>query len=175
MTFEIVKTLFLALLASSTALSAPLKAVSAGAETTVAEEKLKTLKKHDVKITDALESKGATKKTIEYSGYDTKEVLDLAFGGRDKWAKTTEILFECADGYKAKVPTSHLLKSEGYLVFERKGDPTFSLVNHTQGGKKVKLAPYYLVWNDEKLQNIPSSGFWPYQVVGVRLAETTKK
>ena len=169
------KSLFLALLASSTALSAPLKAVSgAGTESTVAEEKLKTLKKHDVKITDALESKGATKKTIEYSGYDTKEVLDLAFGGRDKWATATEVLFECADGYKAKVPTTHLLKSEGYLVFERKGDASFSVVNNTQGGKKVKLAPYYLVWNDAKLQDIPSAIYWPYQVVAVRLAPTVR-
>lgn len=140
-----------------------------GAKSALNEADLKKIKTHDVKIVDALESNASKKVTAEYNGYKVNDVFDQAFGGRDKWSKADAVLFECADGYKAKVPTSLFLKHTGYLVFARKGDPSFSLVNYTQAAKKVKLAPYYLVWDDVRMQNVASTIYWPYQIVGLDL------
>lgn len=163
--------LFLASLWALAAVAAPQKlSVSYdGKETELSAEALDRLGAKPVKIVDGLESTAKKKVKTEYTGYPVAAVLDAAFGDRTKWSTAKEVVFECADGYKARVPAAELAKRKGYLVYQRKGDSTFSLNNETQGGKHVSLAPYYLVWDDATMQKTENAGNWPYQVVAVRL------
>lgn len=140
-----------------------------GKETELSADALDRLGAKPVTLVDGLESTAKKKVKAEYTGYPVAKVLDAAFGDRKTWAKAKDVVFECADGYRARVPAAELARRKGYLVYQRKGDSTFSLTNETQGGKRVNLAPYYLVWDDATMQKPENAGNWPYQVVAVRL------
>lgn len=140
-----------------------------GKDSELSPEMLAKIGAKTVTLVDGLESTAKKKVKVKYSGFPVAAVLDEAFGGRANWSQAKEIIFECADGYKSRVPAAELAKRKGYLVYERVGDPTFSLTNETQNAKRVNLAPYYLVWDDAAMLKADASGHWPYQVVGVRL------
>jgi hypothetical protein len=158
-------------LVSFTAVAAkqPLAVSVNGRNSEVTVEALDRIGAKPVTIVDVLESSGKKKAKVEYTGYPVATVLDTAFGNRDAWKQSKEVVFECADGFKAKVPTEHLAKKKGYLVYERKGDANFTLTKNSAEGQRVNLAPFYLVWDDRKMQSPKAAAFWPYQVVAVRL------
>jgi hypothetical protein len=101
-----------------------------------------------------------------FSAYEGKQILDYAFGGRDGWAKSKTITFECADGYRPSLETKAFLDGSFYFAHARSDGKPFTLVNNLKDGKETSLAPFYIIWTDAKMQTKEKSHFWPYQVVG---------
>lgn len=104
-----------------------------------------------------------------YTGVDTRALLAKLYPAG--WDKVDEVLFTCADGYQAAVSVKRLKDYDSYLVFEREGDPSFSVTNKHQNNEHVALGPFYLVWDNLKSPELKKTGAfnWPYQVVGVDL------
>lgn len=109
--------------------------------------------------------------TVEYTGYTAESVLDAVFGSA--WtAKGLDIEFRALDGYVSRIPNERFRQYRAYLVFERKGQPEFSVDNLSQNEKKVPLGPYYLVWDNIAAPALlPEGGtYWPYQIAQVLLS-----
>ena len=104
-----------------------------------------------------------------YHGVDFNAVLDAVYG--KAWLRAEELLFTCADGYQPSIPGSRFTQYKSYLVFGREGGE-FEITNKLHGGERVKLAPYYLVWDtnlNAELKTPSDTGAWPYQVTTVDL------
>lgn len=105
---------------------------------------------------------------VTYVAVPFNEVLEAVYG--KKWLGASDLIFKCTDGYQPIVAREVFTKYRAYLAFERKGDASFNLVNQLQNGKKVGLAPFYLIWdttNKAVLKESPSN--WPYQLESVDL------
>ena len=78
----------------------------------------------------------------------------------------TEVVFEALDGYVSRIPAERFSRYQAYLVFERSGQPEFTVDNLAQNQKNVPLGPYYLVWDNVQAPELLHEGatFWPYQV-----------
>ena len=108
---------------------------------------------------------------MRFKGMPISTILNMGFGA--EWEKALAVAFLCADGYRASVPVSKLTKAKAYLAFERLAHP-FTIVKE---GKKVSLAPYYLVWDNKNSEFLKNTGaeIWPYQVVGMELIVAAKQ
>jgi mono/diheme cytochrome c family protein len=109
------------------------------------------------------------KKLVTYRGYYFEPLLTAAYG--EAWKKQEEILFTCSDGYQPSIPVDRFLKRRAFLAFARAGSDSFELTNTLQGDERVKLGPYYLVWDNAKLEDREALGAtgWPYQLEKVDL------
>ena len=107
------------------------------------------------------------KQEVKYRGFPANAVLTKAFGA--EWQKRDEIVFVCADGYRAVLPAAKFSEYEAYLTFERVGANEFALTNTLQGNERVPLGPLYLVWDNVKAPALKAEAAhgWPYQVVGI--------
>ena len=89
------------------------------------------------------------------------------------WRQADELIFECADGYRAAVPVSRFLAHQAFFAVSRV-DTDFA-IDKPVGSATVRtaLAPAYLVWEnmDDALVRSEGDWGWPYQVVGVTIAE----
>lgn len=110
------------------------------------------------------------KKNVTYSALPFNPIMRDIFS--DRWNQAQEALFTCGDGYQPSIPRQLFSEYEALLAFAREGDPEFTAVNELQGGKKVHLGPFYLIWDTSKNPGIlkRSPDFWPYQIVSVELA-----
>jgi mono/diheme cytochrome c family protein len=108
------------------------------------------------------------KKLVKYRGFSMQKLLTAAYG--EGWRKQEEILFTCSDGYQPSLPIARFLSQPAVLAFERVGTD-FELVNTLQGDEKVRLGPYYLVWDNARdpEKEAKSASGWPYQVEKVDL------
>jgi len=90
-----------------------------------------------------------------------------------RWRDAEELVFVCADGYRAGVPVSRLLRHEPHLAFAREGGDF--AIDKPVGGEveRVPLAPAYLVWENLEDPVVRAEGDWgwPYQIVGVEIAD----
>ncbi len=104
-----------------------------------------------------------------YVGFDFKELLDSAYGR--SWITTEELLFTCTNGYEQSIPVNRFLQYSSYLIYSREGG-AFELVNKARENKHLKLAPYYLTWDnarDPELRVAGDAFNWPFQVNAVDL------
>ena len=85
-------------------------------------------------------------KLARYTGISTNELLTQVYG--EDWKKSELLLFVCADGYKAPIPTSFFESELSLLAYKKVGAP-FTVNNLAQNQKNIKLGPYYLVWNNK--------------------------
>lgn len=80
------------------------------------------------------------------------------------------ILFKCIDGFSGTLERTSLLtksqgKSEAFLAIEEEEKwPPLPKASNTKG---LTAGPFYLVWRDPELSNIPPEA-WPYQLSGLR-------
>jgi len=102
--------------------------------------------------------------TTTYKALPLNTVLEKIYGGKLKQAE--ELLFTCSDGYKPSIPQDAFSVAHTFLAFERVGQKSFSLINKLEGGKKIDLAPFYLIWDTGKN---PNKEEWAYMVVGLDL------
>lgn len=102
--------------------------------------------------------------TIIYKALPLNTVLEKIYGAKLKQAE--EFLFTCSDGYKPSIPQDALSGAQPFLAFERVGQQSFSLINKLEGGKKIDLAPFYLIWDTGKH---PKQEEWAYMIVGLDL------
>lgn len=101
-----------------------------------------------------------------YIGIPLASVLDKVYG--NTWRQEEELLFNCADGYRASIPVAQVLRYPPLLAYAQAGNMPFT-VNNIAQNELVNLGPYYLVWPNLQhavLQKNGSTG-WPYQVVGI--------
>lgn len=106
-----------------------------------------------------------------YRGVPARTLLDAVFG--EAWREAGAVLFECADGYRAMIGSDKLLAHDALLAWASGDDHAFTLVNTLQGGESVRLAPFYLVWDNIGVEPLLTDGAndWPYQVVGISLID----
>ena len=123
-----------------------------------------------VRVHEPYEDRGVT-----FLALPLEELLDERFG--EDWREADEVLFICADGYRAGVPVRRLLAHRPHLAFERVG-AEFA-IDRSIGGvvRHVPLAPAYLIWErppareSDGLQEMREASLeWPYQIVRVELA-----
>ncbi len=106
-----------------------------------------------------------------YAGVWVNRLLDSVYG--EAWHQAGAVVFECADGYRALVAPERLLGARALLAWAAADDHAFTLVNRLQGDEPVDLAPYYLVWDNREDPELRAAGAgdWPYQIVGIALAD----
>ena len=93
------------------------------------------------------------------------------------WRSADELVFECADGYRAAVPVARFLEHRAYLAFAR-ADADFVIDKPVAGQvERTTLAPAYLVWENVLDAQVRSEGDWgwPYQIVRVTLASAGER
>src|SRR5262245_20134143 len=92
------------------------------------------------------------------------------------WRSVEDVVFTCADGYQAVIPTQRFTHLDAFLVFERQGNPDFTVVNALQGNERVSLGPYYLVWNITREQlKAEGAHDWPYQVTTISFLDDAQR
>ncbi|MCC6278184.1 MAG: hypothetical protein IT289_09750 [Oligoflexia bacterium] len=112
-----------------------------------------------------------------YSAIPIEDLFSKILG--TSWKSEQSLLVTCADGYQPVIPVHRLLTEKAYLAFA-KPEGGFDLIHQYENKKKVKLAPFYLVWenlNKPELKN-GDGAYWPYQIVGfdfIRLNEKFPK
>lgn len=108
---------------------------------------------------------------VDYRGWPVELVLDRVLGSAWR-APGVEVEFRALDGYVSRIPGERFLQYRAWFVYERVGQPAFTVDNLQQNEKKVALGPWYLVWDN--LRNpelLPEGGtYWPYQVTQVLLS-----
>jgi len=102
---------------------------------------------------------------VQYRGWPAQAVLDRVLG--DSWRSAgADVEFRALDGYVSRIPAERFSRFRAYLVYERIGQPDFTVDNLAQNEKNVPLGPYYLVWDNIRDPELLSEGgtYWPYQV-----------
>jgi cytochrome c2 len=109
-----------------------------------------------------------------YKGYDTKTILDKIYG--PAWHQAELVLFICADGYRSPVPRVSLETYKSLLAVSRVGQ-AFTISNKAEHKDKIALNPLYLIWDNFNNTQLKAEGatHWPYQIVGVELANFSDK
>lgn len=112
---------------------------------------------------------------VTYIAIPFNKLMEKVYGAQ--WRSAEEVLFTCVDGYQPSLPRRIFSEYEPYLAFGKKGDSDFTLTNKLEGSKKVKLAPYYLVWDTSQNKRVldESSSLWPYQIASVDLVSFEEK
>ena len=154
---------------STNLIATPIKVLHNKEEKIVNQASLDKIKPFTINVTDPIASTNKKKVNVKYVAYDGRAIFDLAFGNRDAWIKSKNIIIECADGYKPVLPISDFVNGEFYFAISRADGKDFSLNNQSKGGKLEKLAPYYIVWTRKSIQAANKGHYWPYQVVGLQL------
>lgn len=165
------KSILIFLLVSVTAFTADLTFLIRGKEKAAfsLDEVKNKIKPQEVTVWEPHEDKQVT-----YVGFDFKELLALAYG--ENWSKEEEILFTCTDGYQPSIPMKRFLKHKAVLAFERKGS-SFTLKDRFHGQEARELAPFYLVWDNVKDEEVRAEGAagWPWALEKVDLIEFSQK
>ena len=132
---------------------------------------------HEAPITVIEPNRSTSLKPVEvtYLGYPVVPVLDSLLGAQ--WRSADVLVgFEGKDGYLSMVPAAHLLRYPGYLVYARADGDDFSVeeppLNH-----RVKLGPWYLIWENILHASLQSDGttYWPYQIKTIALIDKGSK
>lgn len=108
---------------------------------------------------------GGKNTEVEYLGWPAVLVFDHFFG--KEWRhQNGDIEFRALDGYVSKIDIRKFNQYRAFLVFGIKGDKPFVVDNISQNQRNVRLAPYYLVWDNIGSQQLIEEGssYWPYQV-----------
>ena len=101
---------------------------------------------------------------VTYDVFSMGPILEKIYG---KKQNGEELLFTCLDGYQPSIPLKNFKERHAYLAVSREGGD-FAIVNKHEGGKRINVGPFYLVW--EKADGIPhDEDAWPYQVTTVDL------
>ncbi|MEM4657924.1 MAG: c-type cytochrome [Candidatus Methanosuratincola sp.] len=104
-----------------------------------------------------------------YKGFPFSALLNAVYP--DGVSGVDEVLFACRDGYQPSIPIDTFGRYQSYLIYAGSDGEPFTLRNKLQGGERVDLGPFYLVWDNlsnEELRKEGAAG-WPYQVVAVDL------
>jgi mono/diheme cytochrome c family protein len=106
---------------------------------------------------------------VTYVGLPFNQLMDDVFG--EKWHREEEILFTCIDGYQPSIPVSKFKRFKAWIVWARKDGKPFEIVNTLQASEKVDLGPLYLVWDNQKEQELLEGGAsdFPYQIASIDL------
>lgn len=104
-----------------------------------------------------------------YKGFPFSRLLNVVYP--DGFFGVDEVLFTCKDGYQPSIPISTFGRYQSYLVYTTADGEPFRVRNKLQGGERVDLGPFYLVWDNLSDQELKSQGAtgWPYQVVALDL------
>jgi len=110
-----------------------------------------------------------------YQGWAVTDLLKAVYG--KKWKSAQDILFTCTDGYQPSIPVSRFGQHKAYLVFKRDDVADFSVENKNEGGQKVTLAPFYLIWDNLHDPYIKAMGphDWPYQLTTFDLIQFSER
>jgi len=106
-----------------------------------------------------------------YSGLPLEALFYAVY--ESAWRKAdNEVIFKLANGTQVYLPGAKIIRSASYLVFERKGSPTFAILNEKNGGKPMDLGPFYLAWDNFREPNLKDLGSrdWFANIVSVDLA-----
>jgi hypothetical protein len=103
-------------------------------------------------------------KKVKFRALPASDFFRLLGISKLNWKHLT---FVCADGYRSTVLRERFEKEQGFVAFERVGQPKFSVKKRGKK-KETELAPAYLVWPGSPPGN---SDGWPYQIQGVELSE----
>lgn len=112
------------------------------------------------------------RRRVRFLAVPAVELLDERFG--PGWREADEVVFGCADGYRAGVSVERLLRHRAHLALARE-DADFS-VEKRDGDEveRVPLAPAYLVW--EPVEGGAEVGWeWPYQIVSIEIASEAER
>lgn len=108
---------------------------------------------------------------VDYRGWPAERVLDAVLG-REWRTAGLEVEFRARDGYVSRIPAERFTQYRAYLVFERIGQPAFTIDNPAQNQQNVPLGPYYLVWDNIQAPELVAEGgtYWPYQVTQIQVS-----
>lgn len=112
---------------------------------------------------------------VRFEAFPAAALFDELLGA--EWRAAEELVFECADGYRAAVPVSRFLEHEAYVAVAREG-AGFAIDKPVGGAvERTELAPAYLIWENLRDAQVRSEGDWgwPYQIVAVSPASTAER
>ena len=111
---------------------------------------------------------------VRFEAFPALALFDEMFG--PTWRTADELLFTCADGYRATVPVSRFLAHEAYVAIAREG-ASFA-IDKPVGDEveRTELTPAYLIWENQRDALIRSEGDWgwPYQIVVVSMVSAAE-
>lgn len=93
---------------------------------------------------------------------------------KEKWRRAdNEVIFTFTNGTKAALPGAKIIKYASYLTYERRGSPTFAVLDERGGGKVVDVGPFYLVWDNFREPNLKDLGSkdWHRNIVSIDLLD----
>lgn len=103
-----------------------------------------------------------------YQGIPLRMVLERLSGFKNVDLKTTQIVFECEDGYNPSMSLEKILSKQVFLAVKDmdapKGEDWTTIV---KGTETKKIAPFYIVYTDTRADDY--SYKWPYNLVTIRL------
>ncbi|WP_372655112.1 cytochrome c [Halobacteriovorax sp.] len=108
-----------------------------------------------------------TLKPETYNAFSMKQILSSSY--TNKWINEFAIRVTTKDGYLPIIETYKFQERKAFLAFSRADNKKFvSLTMYKE--KIVDLAPYYLIWIEDK-EKFPSrrKAHWPYKVTGFDL------
>ena len=73
-------------------------------------------------------------------------LLEKIWGAQ--WHQYDEVVFICSDGYETGIDVPLLQTHKPYLAFAYTNQKEFTLINKLQANEKVRLGPFYLVWDN---------------------------
>ncbi|ATH08600.1 hypothetical protein BIY24_11785 [Halobacteriovorax marinus] len=105
-----------------------------------------------------------------YNAFDMKEIFNFIYG--KKWRDSFAFRVSTKDKYSPLIETYKFNERKSYLAYSRSDNKEFvSLTFYKE--KIVDLAPFYLIWNENK-EEVPSRrmSHWPYKVIGFNLVSS---
>lgn len=115
------------------------------------------------------------KKKMTYRGFSFNALMDKVYGL--EWTEREELLATCEDGYQPSISIQTFKQFPSFLVYESEGTDGFKIVNKLQGGERVPLGPFYLIWDNLKFPDVSKEGatVWPYQIKAIDLIRFSDK
>ena len=113
---------------------------------------------------------GDTRPLVEYSAFDSEDVLNHLLGKNWKKSKN-DVELRALDGYFVRVSVAKLKRYRAYFAIGRADGAAFTVDNPAQQEKNLPLGPYYLIWDNVSHPELIREGatHWPYQISTVAL------
>lgn len=112
---------------------------------------------------------------VAYLGWPAERLLEHWLG--PQWqAPGREVELRALDGFVSRIPVERFAQYRAFIVFARQDGRAFAVDNLAQNEKQVRLAPYYLIWDNIGVPALLAEGgaLWPYQVAQIALRPSSR-
>ena len=109
-----------------------------------------------------------------YRAVPLNKVLEQVPGYAQANPATTQVVFECGDGYNPSMPLKQVLGRRAFLAVRDSDAPAGQdWIGVETTGKTKSVAPFYIVYTDVSATDARYK--WPYNLVRIRLVSASKE